>query len=533
MRRTRLVRSLEIVVADAARRYRGVDLGIVAADAEGSIVIVGAASAEAERWLADQGLEVGAAVGEAPVAAASLGSVLATGSAIGTDQGEPILPARERWSAAAVPIVDPNANRAIGALALTSPWAPLSPLLLADAEDLATRVGDGLANDSHESDRVILEAFLRLRRRRHLGVVGIGRHLLVTDRHAQELLSDVDQAELWERAKAALIAPKKPGYTWLTEHIVIRNPEAVADRRGDGGIVFEVALEAASGKGKDPSPEESLDGLTGRSASWRAVVREVRALSEHRHPVLISGERGSGKVSVAVAMAAETQAGSELSLIDCAEAFVIGLPAWLGNARQELRKEDCTLVVRHLDLLDETSAAALLAILEDGTGRARVLATIDNTMNHRGALGALIVQLGVGQVEIPPLRLRPDDIGPLATAIIYRHASRGYTPRLRADTLAVMRRYDWPGNVRELDTTIQSTLARRLMGDVRPDDLPLVVRSGRNIMLTTLQQREKETILGALRDNDNNKVAAASALGLARSTLYRKIEAYGIGSSEG
>jgi sigma-54 dependent transcriptional regulator, acetoin dehydrogenase operon transcriptional activator AcoR len=393
----------------------------------------------------------------------------------------------------------------------------ISPLLPADA-------------DSHESDRMILEAFLRLQRRRHLGIAGIGRRLLVTDRHAQELLSGVDQAELWERTKAALAEPKNSDHTWLTEQIVIRNAEPVADRRGDGGIVFEVALEAAGGKGKDPSPGESLDGLTGRSASWRAVVREARALSERRHPALISGERGSGKASVAVAMAAEIQAGGELSVIDCAEAFVVGLPAWLGNARQELGKgPDSTVVLRHLDLLEEASAAALLAILEDGSSMARVLGTIDDPAKHRGALGALIAHLGVGQVEIPPLRLRPDDIGPLATAIINRHASRGYTPRLRADTLAVLRHYDWPGNVRELDTTIQSTLAQRLMGDVRPDDLPLVVRSGRNIMLTTLQQREKETILDALRANDNNKVAAASALGLARSTLYRKIEMYGIG----
>jgi transcriptional regulator of acetoin/glycerol metabolism len=527
-----MVRSLEIVVADALRRYRGIDLAIVGADAEGSIVIAQGCSAEAERWMDDRGLAVGAGAAEPAVAIDLLGPVLASGEGIGIDAGDPRSPLRERWSAAAAPIVDRKVNRTIGALALICPARPLGPMLLADAEDLATRTGDGLANDSHEADRAILEAFLRLRRRRRLGVVGIGRHLLVADRHAQELLADIDQGELWERARLALADPKRSELTWLTEHIIIRNPEAVADRRGDGGIVFEVALEAASGKGKDPSPEESLDGLTGRSASWRAVVREVWALRDRPHPVLISGERGSGKVSVAVAMAAETQAEGRLALVDCAEAFVIGLPAWLQKAREELSKDDCTLILRHLDLLDETSAAALRAILEDGTGKTRILATLDNTVKHRGALGALIDQLGVGQVEIPPLRLRPDDIGPLATAIIYRHASRGYTPRLRADTLAVMRRYDWPGNVRELDTTIQSTLARRLMGDVRPDDLPLEVRSGRNIMLTTLQQREKETILGALRDNGYNKLAAASALGLARSTLYRKIEAYGIGSSE-
>jgi|GEM_PF-2910625 len=529
MRRTRLVRSLDAVVADALRRYRDVDLAVLGADADGFIVAARACSGATEKWMAAQNLVVGVGVGEALAATNALGSVLETGREISIDQGEHYLLNQKRWAAAGVPIVDPKVRRIIGAFALICPSAPLSPLLLADARDLATRVGERLGDDSHEADRAILEAFMRMRRRRRLGVVGIGRHLVVTDRQAREMIADISHIELWERAKEALADTEEPDHTWLTEHSVIRSPEAVADPHGDGGVVFEIAREAAGGqRAKGPRPEESLDGLVGRSASWRALVREVCALRQRRHPVLISGERGSGKASIAVAMATRAGADGGVSHLDCAESIVIGLPAWLGKARHELSRSNRTLVLRHLDLLDEAGAAALRTILEDGTGSARVLGTIGDAAANRDALGALIVQLGVGQIEVPPLRLRPDDVAPLATAIIYRHASRGYTPRLRADTLAAMRRYDWPGNVRELDTAIQSALSRRLVGDLRPDDLPHEVQCGRNIMLTTLQQREKEAILGALRDNDHNKVAAANALGLARSTLYRKIQAYGI-----
>jgi transcriptional regulator of acetoin/glycerol metabolism len=528
MRRTRLVRSLEAVLAEALRRYRDIDLALLGADTDGFIVAARACSAETEAWMAAQNLVVGVAVGEALAATNALGSVLETGREISIDQGEHYLLNQKRWAAAGVPIVDPKVRRTIGAFALICPSAPLGPLLLADARDLATQVGERLDDESHASDRAILEAFLRARRRRRLGVVGIGRHLLVADRQAQELVADISHAELWERAKEALADAEGPDPTYLTEHSVIRNPAAVSDSRGENGVVFEVAREVARGRrSKDPGAEESLDGLVGRSASWRALVRDVAALRQRRHSVLISGERGSGKASVAVAMASRADADGGVSLLDCAESFVIGLPAWLRKAGAELSRSDRTLVLRHLDLLDEAGAAALRTLLDDARA-ARVLGTIDAAAEHDGALGALAVQLGVGQIEVPPLRLRPDDVAPLATAIIYRHASRGYTPRLRPDTLATMRRYDWPGNVRELDTAIQSALSRRLVGDLRPDDLPQEVQCGRNIMLTTLQQREREAILGALRDNDHNKVAAANALGLARSTLYRKIEAYGI-----
>lgn len=530
LRRSRLADSLEMVLADAARRYRGIDMSVMAADTDGFVIGARPCSDVAAAWMTAAGLSVGLCVAEEAAATNALGSVLETGKEFEIDEGEHFLTRQARWVAAGAPIVDPPVGRCVGALALICPQGPLSPLLLADARDLAGSVGDHLADESVAADRALLEAFLHSRRRRRIGVVGIGRHLLVTDRQAHEMLGDVGHAALWERARGP--APTASSASALTIDTVIRSRLAIDEADEDSGVVLEIARQAKRERpSKRSSGDESLDGLVGRSASWRAIVRDVCAHRDSRHSVLISGERGTGKASIAIAIA--TQRGSpdrSLAVLDCADVFVIGLPAWLQKARAETSRDENCLVLRHLDLLDERSAAALRSTLDSETpGRARVLGTLDSTASVRGPLGALTMQLGVGRIEIPPLRRRPDDIASLATEMIHRHASRGYEPRLRPDTLAALRRYDWPGNVRELANTVQSVLARRSVGDLRPADLPHAVQSGgKDLMLTAIQQSEKEAILGALRNCNNNKAAAAANLGLARSTLYRKITAYGL-----
>jgi transcriptional regulator of acetoin/glycerol metabolism len=89
-------------------------------------------------------------------------------------------------------------------------------------------------------------------------------------------------------------------------------------------------------------------------------------------------------------------------------------------------------------------------------------------------------------------------------------------------------RYDWPGNVRQLRDALASALRRRPVGRIEAADLPEFCQSTPRLSLRPVDQAERDAIVNALRESGGNRVAAAAALGLARSTLYRKIRQYGI-----
>ncbi|HEX5620761.1 MAG TPA: helix-turn-helix domain-containing protein [Solirubrobacteraceae bacterium] len=126
--------------------------------------------------------------------------------------------------------------------------------------------------------------------------------------------------------------------------------------------------------------------------------------------------------------------------------------------------------------------------------------------------------LGVRAVEIPPLRTRPEDIGPIAAALLGAR-------RLRPEALQLLERLPWPGNVRELAVALHATHAAA----IGVDDLPADLRAqAARVPTSGLQRLEAEAISRALAGCGGNKRDAARALGISRSTLYRKLRAYGL-----
>jgi transcriptional regulator of acetoin/glycerol metabolism len=104
----------------------------------------------------------------------------------------------------------------------------------------------------------------------------------------------------------------------------------------------------------------------------------------------------------------------------------------------------------------------------------------------------------------------------------------GRDARLSAAALRTLARYGWPGNVRELRDALDLALRRRPVGVVEAGDLPEFCQSAPRAALRPVDLAERDAIVHALREAGDNRVAAAAALGLARSTLYRKIAQYGI-----
>jgi transcriptional regulator of acetoin/glycerol metabolism len=126
--------------------------------------------------------------------------------------------------------------------------------------------------------------------------------------------------------------------------------------------------------------------------------------------------------------------------------------------------------------------------------------------------------LGARAVELPPLRTRPEDIGPIAASILGAR-------RLRPEALQLLERLPWPGNVRELELALRATIAPV----VGIDDLPAELRAlAARVPTSGLQRLEAEAIARALAGCGGNKREAARALGISRSTLYRKLRAYGL-----
>ncbi len=158
----------------------------------------------------------------------------------------------------------------------------------------------------------------------------------------------------------------------------------------------------------------------------------------------------------------------------------------------------------------------------------------------------LYYRLCVVPIEVPPLRARREDIPPLANHLLNRIGSqRGLVRRLSPQAMRLLLDYSWPGNVRELANVIEYAVVVARRETVLPDDLPqeiwltsLAALNGAPASISKreaqgpvpLGEKDSETdrLRSALEESHWKKAEAAKALGLSRSTLWRKMRELGI-----
>jgi DNA-binding NtrC family response regulator len=191
--------------------------------------------------------------------------------------------------------------------------------------------------------------------------------------------------------------------------------------------------------------------------------------------------------------------------------------------------------------------AKLLRVLETGefepvgssrTRRvsARVISATNADLPSEVAAGRfrqdLLFRLNTVEIQVPPLRQRREDIPVLARHFLDRYARRYRKPLSGFEEAAVRALLDhpWPGNVRELDHAIERSV---LMGDgalVRAADLGLRPSADGRASLEEMSLEEVESFLikKALQRFGGNVSQAATALGLSRSALYRRLQRYGL-----
>jgi DNA-binding NtrC family response regulator len=171
----------------------------------------------------------------------------------------------------------------------------------------------------------------------------------------------------------------------------------------------------------------------------------------------------------------------------------------------------------------------------------RVIAATNRNLDTMRADGSfredLYFRLNVIQVDLPPLRARPEDIIPLAEHFLSTVGAKHDAPRrfsIAPDAQQLLLGYGWPGNVRELHNVLERGVALARGDEIRAEDLPGHVRERKpgDFLAAAVARRmtmadlEREYIERVLEDEGGNKTRAAQRLGLDRKTLYRKLEEY-------
>lgn len=316
----------------------------------------------------------------------------------------------------------------------------------------------------------------------------------------------------------------------------------------------------------------SIDNIVGNSPGISHVKEYIRKAAQYTSSVLIQGETGSGKELVAHAIHDLSARRSEPFVkVNCA-----GIPETLmesiffgydegsftgAKKRGHIGKfEQANRGTIFLDEISELSPVLqpkLLRALQEkeiervgGSKTIPVdirLITCSNIpleeLIHNNLFRAdLFYRINVITINIPPLRERLEDIGPISSALIDKlNDEMGLkAPYLGEEIISKLKEYDWPGNVRELSNALEYAMnmaggkaikwenfGEFLINRISADQVVTSAHAN-NTIRTAKYSLEKNMIVEALYETNNNKSAAAKKLGISRTLLYKKIKQYNL-----
>ncbi|MEH8017193.1 sigma-54 dependent transcriptional regulator [Rheinheimera muenzenbergensis] len=309
--------------------------------------------------------------------------------------------------------------------------------------------------------------------------------------------------------------------------------------------------------------------LLAHSEAMQRLLQQLTEVARSDANILLTGENGSGKTQLAQFIHNKSQRASAAfisvnmgAIVDSLfESEMFGHKKGAFTDAKEARVGRFALAQGGSLFLDEIATlplnqqAKLLRVLESGqyevvgsslTEQANVRLISASNADFAALLAAgqfrqdLYYRLNTLQFTVPALRQRPDDIIPLCRYFLQQHGSRyqKHGLQLTATAETALRQYAWPGNVRELSHAIERAVLLCQSGKIDSSDLALALPAAINtangqpapiaLEQMTLEQAELQLIRQALAQFPANKQRAAEQLGITKSSLYRRLEKYGL-----
>jgi len=341
----------------------------------------------------------------------------------------------------------------------------------------------------------------------------------------------------------------------------------------------ELRRSVPAGRERPPAVSQWHSG----SAAMQAVLAKAKAAAQTGAMVLICGEEASGRRRLARAIHEEGRLGrapadknsqsgaaAPFIFIACASALGetgAGLPDKAALEQKSAEAAGGSLCFGNIDRLDKSGQAQLLHFIEQqaenghmtarrggaGGQSFRLMATAAADLEELVAEGSfstgLYKRLGGQPLHLPPLRGRREDIPAIARAALARlvgETGRSPAGGISGAAMALLSQYDWPGNFAELENMLFRAVLSSDGRLLTARDFPQLAReegepaapgdsavSGRIFYdaaghIKPLEEIEKSAILEAMQRYRDKISEVARRLKIGRSTLYRKLEDYGL-----
>ena len=311
-----------------------------------------------------------------------------------------------------------------------------------------------------------------------------------------------------------------------------------------------------------------LENIVGYDHRMQKVFDMVDRIADTKATVLVTGESGTGKSLLARAIHrrsgrrdqpfVEVACGAMPENLLESELFGHAAGAFTGAIGEKIGKfakaDKGTIFLDEIGTSSPGLQVKLLRVLQEfefepvGSTKtthvdSRVILATNEDLSQAVAEGRfrqdLFYRINVINIELAPLRERVADITPLAQHFMTKTSEEagkrceGFTE----EALAALHRYRWPGNVRELQNIVERAVLLGRGPRIALEDLPSQVAGGQNVPLEpaagkhlkeALVNPERSIILGVLEANHWNRNQTAEALGINRTTLYKKMKRLGL-----
>lgn len=494
----------------------------------------------------ENNLHIGGNWNEASIGTNAIGTAIHLGRPIQVSSVEHYCEEIHRWNCAATPVMDPVNGKLLGVIDISWPNNSEHPNAWALSTALASQIEADLGR-YYAFEREKLAGQLYLRR----SAIGSD-PVLIMDRSGRDVFSSDNFQRLCDnrdalnslRERIPDLMEERPQD--IVEELSGLLPEANLEVISEGDNAIGVMLSLRRNRLVSRNSGADLDKIGRIGPVTFALCNQAHRLATANISVLIEGETGTGKTFLAQAIhRAGGSSGSNFEMLDCSTLTEQELREDITRQTrrvsmlEQIAEKNSTLCLERLTAMTLPAQKLLLCLLDQlssRTGNAIRLLSLSSTslyeLTQQGTFRSdLYYRLAGARLLITPLRQRRQEIVSSLNMVAEHHAQNRARRKLRftSGALNLMEAYHWPGNLLEMSNLIAMLDALSPSGLIDQKSLP--EEFWRPVEISrdhTLRGSEKSEILETLERTDGNLTETARLLGIARSTLYLKLDSYGI-----